>query len=79
MIGILMCGRFAAVENLFEIQEKHGEYLVDVHLNADKLSRQELEATLRAALLVKNVNSEINEQRGTIRFHVSLFYNITLT
>ena len=52
MVGILMCGRFVAIGNLFELQEKHGEYLVDVHLKADKLSRQELEATLKATLLV---------------------------
>ena len=48
-----MLGRFVAIGNLFELQEKHGAYLVDVHLNADNLSRQELEATLRRTLLVK--------------------------
>ena len=67
-----MCGRFVAIGNLFELQDKHGEYLVDVHLNGDKLSRQEVEAAIRAALLLTNVNSEINEQRRTIRFYVSL-------
>ena len=74
-----MCGRFVAIGNLFELQEKHGEYLVDVYLNADKLSRQELETTLRTALLVTNVNSENNKQREMIRFYVSLYGYVVLT
>ena len=60
------------IGSLLELQERHGQYVIHVYLNAQKISKEELEAAIKKALLVSDISGVNNTQKGAITFHVSL-------
>ena len=66
-----MCGRFVAIGSLFEFQERHGEYLIQVYSEKDGIQREDLRDIIKRALLVLNVRSDSDIRREIIKFYVS--------
>lgn len=65
-----MCGKFAVIGSIAELQERYGEYTIKVRLSDDELIKQEIEARLKRVVQCSAIRTSADAGSATITFQV---------